>query len=319
MVGTEAFKHLVKTLDPRYDMPSRTHFTDKVIPAMKEETVSQVKNQLISLETSIALTTDGWTSRATHDYVTVTAHLINADWVLKSYCLQTHPLAADSHTGESLASDLLECISEWGIEKMLPVPITTDNASNVKSACNKLPTSNLHVPCFAHTVNLAAVKGFQVEPCAELLAKIRKTVGYFHRSPKATKVLADKQKLFNLKELKLVQDCPTRWNSSRDMLVRYLQQKVAIYAALNCTELKSRKQHDIHSLSDSEIQLAEKLIDIYQPLQAVTTFMSDSQHPTLSLLLPSKHELLRKLEEQEDDTDVVAAVKQAIRDNLQTR
>ncbi|CAI5677365.1 unnamed protein product [Oreochromis niloticus] len=65
---------------------------------MYEQQKSKVMAEL-SQASSVALTTDGWTSRATENYVTVTAHYITAEWEIRSPVLQTCPLYK-SHTAE---------------------------------------------------------------------------------------------------------------------------------------------------------------------------------------------------------------------------
>ena len=79
---------VVNTLEPRYKIPSRTHFSDSVAPKLYEEVKSKVVTELKSAS-AIALTTDGWTSRATQSYETVTAHFINQQWKIQNYILQT--------------------------------------------------------------------------------------------------------------------------------------------------------------------------------------------------------------------------------------
>jgi hypothetical protein len=46
----------------------------------------------ISEAESVAITTDGWTSRATESYITITAHLIDKEWCMKSFDELTHVL-----------------------------------------------------------------------------------------------------------------------------------------------------------------------------------------------------------------------------------
>jgi hypothetical protein len=87
-VQSEGFKYMLKVLEPRYELPSRTHFSQKVIPELMETVVARMKKEL-QKATYLAITTDSWTSRATENFVAVTAHFINSDWEMEDYTLQT--------------------------------------------------------------------------------------------------------------------------------------------------------------------------------------------------------------------------------------
>ena len=75
-VNDPGFTQLIKTLEPRFDIESRTHITQTIIHQLYEETREKVMEKLKQAR-SIALTTDGWTSCANRSFVTVTAHLID--------------------------------------------------------------------------------------------------------------------------------------------------------------------------------------------------------------------------------------------------
>lgn len=64
VVQNKGFKHLMNVLEPRYDIPSCAHFSENVVPSMYEQQKSKVMAEL-SQDSSVALTTDGWISRAT--------------------------------------------------------------------------------------------------------------------------------------------------------------------------------------------------------------------------------------------------------------
>ena len=55
-------------------------------------------------------------------------------------------------------------------------------------------------------------------------------------------ILREKQKSLNLAENGLILDVKTRWNSTYDMIDRYLQQDSAVYAALNDSRLKTNTE-----------------------------------------------------------------------------
>ena len=58
----------------------------------------------------VALTSDGWTSRATESFLIVTAHYITSEWEMKSSVLQTQPLY-ESHTSKHLSEALTEAVT----------------------------------------------------------------------------------------------------------------------------------------------------------------------------------------------------------------
>lgn len=316
VVENEGFKHLISVLEPRYVLPSRAHFSQNVLPKLFEETKAKVKEELNAAE-SIAITTDGWTSRGTQSYMTVTAHFITEKWQIANPVLQTR-IVYESHTAEHLAEILEAAVAEWKISKSnAPVPVTTDNAKNIANAV-ELAGFSPHVRCFAHTVNLAAQRGLGVQQVSRLLGRVRKVVTFFHRSTTAAEMLKQKQELLQLPSHKLIQDVVTRWNSSHDMLERYLEQQAAIFSALTDKRVKKNVK-DLVTLSDDDIKLAEALIQVVKPLKTVTTIMSTDQTPTVSMIIPLKHRILASMKHNATDPAVVKEVKTAISRDFKDR
>lgn len=68
----------LKVLEPRYTVPSRAHISQSVVPSLYTGTRAVIEHAL-STAPAVALTTDGWTSRATKSYLTVTAHFISSE------------------------------------------------------------------------------------------------------------------------------------------------------------------------------------------------------------------------------------------------
>lgn len=68
------------------------------------------------------------------------------------------------------------------------------------------------------------------------IVKVRRLVAHFHRSPKATACLKEKQQILKIPLHKLIVDVSTRWNSIYEMIARFSQQYAAIHLAL--TELR---------------------------------------------------------------------------------
>ena len=63
-----------------------------------------MENYRCDFPVQVTMTSDGWTSRATDSYITITAVLV-VDWKMVNYVLQTRPMP-ESHTGLSLSLSL---------------------------------------------------------------------------------------------------------------------------------------------------------------------------------------------------------------------
>ena len=128
---------MVSKLNPRYKIPSRKHFSEYEIPALysliKESKVKPVLAQAGCYST----TTDLWTSGSCDPYITFTIHLIDEEWNLVSFCLETVPLYED-HTGQNIGDAVLDILENWGLDKDKLVVVTTDNGSNVVVAFRKI-------------------------------------------------------------------------------------------------------------------------------------------------------------------------------------
>ena len=67
------FTHLLYTVEPRYKIPSRKHFTDNVLPSIKEN----IDTNYSSCLEFLSLTTDIWSTSLTNELlISMTAHWI---------------------------------------------------------------------------------------------------------------------------------------------------------------------------------------------------------------------------------------------------
>lgn len=78
MVEDEGFKDLLHTLDPRFNIPCRTTLSRNHLKELYAKEVDALKTDLATAD-YVALTTDGWTSRQTVSYLTVTCHYIKVN------------------------------------------------------------------------------------------------------------------------------------------------------------------------------------------------------------------------------------------------
>ena len=151
---------------------------------------------LIAQATSVALTTDGWSSRANQSFVTYTSHCI-INWQLHENVLETVHFPS-SHTGMELGNGICETAKKWKTIRDHGLnAVTTDNAANMTVAV-KQSGLGPHIGCFAHVLNLGCQKAVKVNKVDRLLSRVRRIVTYFHCSPKATGILAEKLLLMDI-------------------------------------------------------------------------------------------------------------------------
>ncbi|XP_065103982.2 E3 SUMO-protein ligase ZBED1-like [Paramisgurnus dabryanus] len=316
VVENLGFRRLIRTLEPKYAIPSRTHFTRTVVPTLYNECKVNVVQTLKDAET-IALTTDGWTSRCTQSYITITAHTINSKWEMVNFVLQTRP-HYESHTGANIAEVLQAAVTDWNLRKPNhAIAIVTDNARNMDVAVREAGFEP-HIKCFAHTINLATQAGLGVARVARLLGRVRRVTAFFHRSSTAAASLTSKQKLLELPQHKLIMDVTTRWNSTLDMLVRYLEQQAAIAAALTGPEVRQHARN-IDTLDTCDIVNAEDLVKLLNPLKTATTVLCEEKTPTVSLIVPLKNMIEQSMAPNDSDSPTVTDVKRAILTNISGR
>ena len=252
-----------------------------------------------------------WTSKyQCRGYITLTCHLIDDKWKLHSFVLTTNEVAED-HTSENLVIALDTIMKEWGIRQTV-IGTSTDNGSNIIKAVRDMGLFNM--PCVGHTLNLAVKKSFEIDRITRALARIRRLVGYFHRSTKAASKLREKQQLLGVKDHRLINDCVTRWGSTYDMLVRFTEQQQAICAVL----LDNREDRQLMP-TYQEISVVEEMIMILKSFRDATEIMSGETYPSLGIVMPLLKKILSILIPKEGDNSLVREVKNTVRSDLERR
>ncbi|KAH0814975.1 hypothetical protein GEV33_007817 [Tenebrio molitor] len=165
--------------------------------------------------------------------------------------------------------------------------ITTDNAANIVKA-SKLCNWR-HIPCFAHTINLAVQKSVTVEPISVIIAKVKSIVEYFKRSSSALTRLQDIQEQMNLPKIKLKQDVITRWNSTYDMLVRIFTIREAVIATLALVN------RDLNVLSEEDWLEVKQAIEILHIFNEVTIEISSEKTVSVSKIPVFVHTMHRHI------------------------
>lgn len=154
VVCKEGFLEMVKEFDQRYQVPSRTFFSQVTIPEMYNTCVISVKAELSEVD-SYASTTDLWSSRTTEPYMSFTVHFLTRKFELVTRCLEV-AYFPDSHTGENIATALRDVLTNWKLPEHKQVAIITDNGTNVVKAAEI--NNWVRLQCFGHRLHLAIGK-----------------------------------------------------------------------------------------------------------------------------------------------------------------
>lgn len=153
-VEKAGFKHMLNVIDSRYELPSRKHFGDVVLPRLYNTTRAKVTKQLEDVP-FFSATTDLWSSRTMQPYLSLTAHFITNEWSLENVCLQTS-FFPDDHKGEEIAQGLRDALESWHLSEDRLVCMTTDSGTNMIKALRLNVWPNLQ--CFGHKLHNAIGK-----------------------------------------------------------------------------------------------------------------------------------------------------------------
>lgn len=145
------FEHLIKVLDPRYEIPGRKYFSQTAMPQLYDECRGKLETELKEVK-YFATTSDLWSSRTSEPYLSLTIHYIDKEWALQSTCLQTVYFPED-HTAEIISQGLEDALESWGLSEDRQVCITTDNGANIVKAVALKGWTRLQ--CFGHRLHSA--------------------------------------------------------------------------------------------------------------------------------------------------------------------
>ena len=133
LVKDFGFARLLHVLEPRYHLPSRKYFVEKLLPLVHDEVKTRV-NAEIGRVSHFSFTTDAWSSSGSDcSLLSLTAHWLTKEFVRKSAVLHVQPLEG-SHTGEYLAQVYKKMLSGWEIDQDQVHVVLWDNTANMARA-----------------------------------------------------------------------------------------------------------------------------------------------------------------------------------------
>ena len=219
------FNRLLKQMCPNYNIPSRKFFSEKIIPSINKSLKEKV-NKIIMESENISLTTDIWTNNANSSFISLTGHCIDSTFNRNDVILRVKPFPG-SHTGRHICETIQEVFDEYQIPDYKIHLIARDNGTNMVKGIEETGYNSLS--CFLHTLQLAIHDAvFNQRTVKDVISNCKKICTHFNHSQIANRKLEELQETHNLPKHKLLQDVPTRWNSTYMMLEHIFEQKTAL-------------------------------------------------------------------------------------------
>ncbi|XP_070409529.1 zinc finger BED domain-containing protein 4-like [Nothobranchius furzeri] len=311
VVERRGFKSLVAFLEPKYQLPSRHHFSRTVVPELYEAMRGELVQTLKAADGGVInLTTDLWTSNHNaHAYLCMTGHWcehVGESSVQRKAVLLNVGVLDIEHTANNILCCLKEKMREWKESVGQPFGVkfvVSDNAANMVKALSEFG----HIRCMSHTLHLVVIKALEQDRIvASLLSKARSISGYIHRSSKANNRLHELQTQLNLPQHTLITDIKTRWNYTFYMLQRLVEQCRAVQIMTQ----ESNMGRTPTVIYPNEWGLASDMLTLLSPFEEVTRALS-KHSASISEVIPLLHGLcsiIRSLhlgagEESEDVSD----------------
>lgn len=166
--------------------------------------------------------------------------------------------------------------------------------------------------CFSHLIQLVVHEGLLSQrSVGDVLASGRKIIGHLKHSPLATSRLETIQTGLQMPVKRLIQDVPTRWNSTFYMTASLLEQKsaISVYAA----------DHQLPAtLTANDWTLLEKVNTLLAPFEEITKQISFDTSTT-SEVIPSVVVLKRLLAKETTEDSGIKTMKARLLAAVDTR
>lgn len=273
------FQRVMEQASPQYELKQRRFYRDiiceEIYPAVEGKILSIIST--LTESSKVSFTTDAWSDNTSGvSLLSLTCHAVDGNFQRQHFVLCAEPLS-ERHTGEYLSTVFNAMLDKWKVAPDHVHSVVRDAGANMKKALFLSEMKN--VDCFAHQIQLVVKKGISAQKCvSDLLGKCRSIATHFNHSAVAQDELKKLQSRLNVDQLSVMQDVPTRWNSSLHMLERMskINDAICLYASTN-TKVKP--------LTASDNEILNNCIACLKPFDEVTKTIS-SADSCLSDVIP---------------------------------
>lgn len=154
---------------------------------------------------------------------------------------------------------------------------------------------------------------------AKVVCQCRKLVGHFKHSTTLTAEMHKRQKLLGEPEHVLIQDVPTRWNSTYEMMDRLVEQ-CRVLSDIMLDPKMTKKSDCVKLLKDNEWDVVTDLTQVLGVFADETSYMCSEKDISCSEFLPIVCGLMNThLKSKDSDSPTTVKVKEALHEELERR
>uniref|UniRef100_A0ABM5FI97 Zinc finger BED domain-containing protein 6-like isoform X1 n=2 Tax=Pogona vitticeps TaxID=103695 RepID=A0ABM5FI97_9SAUR len=322
-VETTAFRRVLHFFAPWYVPPSRRTISRRILPSIYDSVRELVRAQLSQTHgRKVHFAADMWSS-GHHRYLSLTAHWWQPEDLktagapatgpqgevpilppgYRSVLLQVRNLEAKA-TRKHIAEEFLAALEEWAPRgQVLRGHMVTDASRNMLAVLNAAGFEG--IVCMAHQLHLvvqdAVGLGSRVNPewnagtreTRALLENCRHLVGHFSRSLNIARWLRERQDELGQEEHVLLQDLPTRWNSTYVMVSCLVEQKTTLEDIMSTTPILSEGREV--GISSVDWLALSQMVEVLKPFKETNDVLC-AHVASLGQVIPLVHALDRALE-----------------------
>ena len=327
MVNDPGFLYFSSQMDPHYKVASDKFYRGLLDKAFKKG-VTKVEEKLNKDDPEfMACQLDGWSSYR-HGYIGLLVNYITPSWKRVSLCLSCGPYDG-RHTGENLGNWLEEKLEKWKVLDKVTVTVS-DTASNMLKMMEFLPSHIVHNGCLNHVLQLSINHEILEKPeVKNIIFSVRAFTNYAAISTLLSTAVRSKQEELGWSDADLkalVQDVKTRWNSTFDMLERFVTLQEAIKKVLEDDDWKDKilvksgnNAGKVVKFSNNDWKVMERIVKVLGPFKEATLKLSAAS-ACISQAIPTVTSLLHTLKPAHNTTDLgVRDLKRRLTENIMDR
>lgn len=177
-IESKGFRRFMAARDPKVRVRSRTSLVRTTLPLLERnlvETKDRLLNEHLPKVVGAAFTSDIWSSRGQHSYISLTMHFVDTNWRLINLLMGVKHLEDPSHTGQVIAEKVDSMLEEIPLPSEATISFTTDGASSMAKAMRDSPLIHDHLVCVCHIISNSlqdALNHADVAPAIKMLTEL---------------------------------------------------------------------------------------------------------------------------------------------------